>query len=51
MNLEFRAEFFNFFNWVNFGGPDSAVSNASFGIIGGTVTSPRIIQFALKLNF
>jgi len=51
MNLEFRAEFFNFFNWVNFGGPGSAVSNASFGIIGGTVTSPRIIQFALKLNF
>jgi hypothetical protein len=50
-NLEFRAEFFNFFNWVNFGYPDSAVSSPSFGWIRSTTVAPRIIQFALKLNF
>jgi hypothetical protein len=50
-NLEFRAEFFNFFNWVNFGGPDSSVSDAAFGEISSTTVAPRIIQFALKLNF
>jgi hypothetical protein len=51
VNMEFRAEFFNLFNWVNFGNPNTGVSSAGFGLIRSTTTAPRIIQFALKLNF
>ncbi len=51
MNLEFRAEFFNLFNWVSFGRPDSNVNDPGFGFIRSTTVAPRIIQFALKLNF
>jgi hypothetical protein len=51
LNLEFRAEAFNLFNWVNFGVPDSNVGDPGFGIISSTTTSPRILQLALKLSF
>jgi hypothetical protein len=50
--LELRAEFFNLFNTVNFGNPGSEVSNAAtFGVISSTSSSPRVLQFALKLAF
>jgi hypothetical protein len=67
-NIEFRAEFFNLFNHVNFANPISnlnAVSSSGgsidpntgriiepsdFGRIIST-SNPRLIQFALKLNF
>jgi hypothetical protein len=49
-NLQFRAEFFNIFNNVNFGQPAANVSAGSFGRILGAA-DPRIIQFALKLSF
>jgi hypothetical protein len=51
MSLQFRAEFFNLFNSVNFSAPD--VSTAD-GPVFGTITSaspPRILQFALKFLF
>jgi hypothetical protein len=51
MNLEFRAEFFNLFNWVNFGPANATVDSPSFGYISSTTVSPRIIQFGLKLSF
>jgi hypothetical protein len=51
LNLECRGEAFNLFNWVNFGAPDSNVGDPGFGIISSTTTSPRILQFALKLGF
>jgi hypothetical protein len=51
LNLEFRAEAFNLFNWVNFGAPDSNVGDPGFGIISSMTTSPRILQLALKLSF
>jgi outer membrane receptor protein involved in Fe transport len=51
LNLEFRAEAFNLFNWVNFGVPDSNVGDPGFGIISSTTTSARILQLALKLSF
>ena len=51
MNLEFRAEFFNLFNWVNFGPANATVDSPSFGYISSTTVSPRIIQFGLKLGF
>ena len=68
-NIEFRAEFFNLFNHVNFANPISnfnavpatsidltgqIMPNSSpgdFGRITSTSNNPRLIQFALKLNF
>ncbi|MGH9469764.1 MAG: hypothetical protein ACRD1N_05405, partial [Terriglobia bacterium] len=60
-SVQFRAEFFNLFNNVNFYGPNSNVSSSSFGRItrtagtfGGVDTgigAPRILQFALKFIF
>jgi len=49
-SLQFRAEFFNFFNNVNFGQPDNSVADSTFGQI-FSAGSPRILQFALKLIF
>jgi hypothetical protein len=53
VNLQFRSEYFNIFNQVNFADP-----NTSFGGGFGTSTStqsfagdPRILQFGLKLTF
>ena len=51
MRLDFRAEFFNLFNHAQFGLPASDVYSSNFGIINSTVNNPRVIQFALKLNF
>lgn len=50
-NLEFRAEFFNAFNTTQFSNPSTNVSSATFGVVSSTSVNPRIIQFALKLNF
>jgi hypothetical protein len=48
--LQFRMEAFNLFNHANFGLPTSSINSGSFGQIGSTF-SPRIVQFALKVNF
>jgi hypothetical protein len=51
---EFRAEFFNALNHVNFTNPSATATPASLGSFGkifATVTDPREIQFALKLYF
>jgi hypothetical protein len=50
--IEFRAEFFNAFNNVNFGNPSSTIgSGTNPGVIGGTRNNSREIQFALKYYF
>src|SRR6267154_210044 len=49
--LEFRAEFFNIFNVVNFGLPSNIVRGTGFGIISKTAGSSRQIQFSLKLIY
>lgn len=60
-NLEFRTEFFNVWNHASFQSPQAAggslgnlglvdVSSGDSSIL-ATVNKPRIIQFALKLNF
>jgi hypothetical protein len=58
MNLQFRAEFFNLFNhpqyWmpgISSTGEQDIGTPSSFGVISSTVNNPRLIQFALKLNF
>jgi Carboxypeptidase regulatory-like domain/TonB dependent receptor len=50
IDLQFRAEFFNIFNNVNFNAPNSNVASAQFGRITSAL-DPRIIQFGLKLLF
>ena len=49
--LEFRAEFFNIFNIVNFGLPSNIVSGSGFGIISKTAGTSRQIQFSLKVIY
>jgi hypothetical protein len=57
VNMQFRTEFFNAFNFVNFANPISsyttgvAGSYALLGNITSTASGPRVIQFALKLSF
>ena len=50
MNLQFRAEFFNFFNHPNFLGGNSTFEAVDFGQI-TAAAPPRSIQFGLKLIF
>jgi hypothetical protein len=51
MNVQFRAEFFNAFNTVNWGNPGTSVASpASFGRI-TSADDPRIMQFGLKFVF
>jgi hypothetical protein len=57
IKLDFRAEFFNLFNHAQFFLPGDGTgmqnidSTSSFGVITQTVNNPRLIQFALKLQF
>lgn len=51
LNLEFRAEMFNAFNTPQFSNPDNSFSSPTFGQIATTSVNPRIVQFAVKLNF
>lgn len=61
-SLHFRAESFNFTNTPQFANPNTSlgyadptqlnpVASPSFGLISGTVTAPRLIQFALRYSF
>jgi hypothetical protein len=49
--LQFRAEFFNLFNLVNFGLPLNVIRGSGFGIINKTAGTSRQIQFSLRLIF
>jgi hypothetical protein len=50
--IEFRTEFFNAFNHVNFANPNNNVLVPStLGTITSASSGPRVIQFALKANF
>ena len=49
--LQFRAEFFNVFNIVNFGLPANILTGPGFGFINHTAGPSRQIQLSLKLLF
>jgi Carboxypeptidase regulatory-like domain len=49
--VEFRAEFFNLSNIVNFSLPSNTVRGSGFGIISHSAGTSRQIQFSLKLIF
>jgi hypothetical protein len=51
MNLQFRSEFFNFFNTPAFSNPNATFGTTAFGTITSTKHDNRQIQFALKLLF
>jgi hypothetical protein len=56
VKLQFRAEFFNLLNRANLGTPNATVFSgtsvsASAGLITSLATTPRQIQFGLKLMF
>jgi hypothetical protein len=64
INLQFRAELFNIWNWHSFTSPggetgmgsgfqnfDTDVSGTSFGMWNGQVSNPRNIQLGIKLQF
>lgn len=51
VNIQFRAEFFNLFNIVNFGLPSNVLTGSGFGIISRTAGTSRQIQFSLKSMF
>jgi|HubBroStandDraft_6_1064221.scaffolds.fasta_scaffold18062_2 hypothetical protein len=54
LGLEFRTEFFNTFNRVQFAPPNTAcceTNNASFGLVTAQLNNPRLIQFGLKFLF
>ena len=55
-NLQFRAEMFNLFNRTNLGTPNATVFSGSSvspsaGLITTLATTPRQVQFGLKLIF
>ena len=49
--LEFRTEFFNVPNTVNFSDPIGVMNDANFGRITSQRTPPRQIQFSLRYRF
>jgi hypothetical protein len=48
--LQFRAEAFNAFNWVNWGNPNGTLGNTNFGII-SSAGAAREMQLSLKYLF
>jgi hypothetical protein len=50
-SFEFRSEFFNAFNHVQYSTPGTAFGTASFGVIGSTSVAARLIQFGMKYHF
>ncbi len=51
VDIQFRAEFFNIFNIVDFGLPSNTILGSGFGEISRTATNSRQIQFSLKAMF
>jgi len=49
--VEFRTEFFNVPNTVNFGDPNGTMNNGNYGKVTTQRTSPRQIQFGLRYRF
>ena len=50
-NVEFRWEIFNLFNNITFAQPENDIFSSNFGQVTQTISNPRLMQFALKVNF
>ena len=51
LDVQFRGEFFNFFNRPQFGVPGETVGLASVGVVSSQANDPRLIQFGLDVHF
>jgi hypothetical protein len=52
LNFEIRGEFFNILNTPNFGGPNTSLGSASYGIVTLTqANDPRLTQLTGRFNF
>ncbi len=53
VSLQFRWEFFNALNQPNFANPTSDIEAGpgAFGVISGLTVNPRIMQYAIKIEF
>jgi hypothetical protein len=51
MSVQFRSEFFNLFNIVTMGLPNTILTGSGFGEISKTAGNSRQIQFSLKLIY
>jgi len=49
--LQFRAEFFNLWNRVQFGMPGNQYGAGGFGDVFNQANNPRLVQLALRLEF
>lgn len=49
--MKFRADAYNVLNHPVFGFPDSDITSSTFGQISATQSTPRVMQFALRLEF
>jgi hypothetical protein len=49
--LEFRAEFFNLFNRLQFADPGTSLGTPQFGVVTSTMNLPRLVQLGLRLSF
>ena len=49
--LQLKAEFLNAFNRHIFSVPNASPNDANFGVVNGTIDSPRIVQFTLRVIF
>jgi hypothetical protein len=50
LTAQFRAEFFNAFNRVQFN-PATRDDSSNFGVVSGQANSPRQVQLSVKLMF
>ncbi len=51
VTIQFKAELLNAFNRHIFSVGDQGVTSPNFGLVGGTIDTPRNIQFLLRVNF
>ncbi len=51
LNVQFRGEFFNLFNRVQFGYPGNTLGTSGFGVISSQLNEPREVQLGLKFIF
>jgi hypothetical protein len=51
LGMEFRAEFFNFFNHPQFSAPGNSLGSGTFGVVSSQYNLPRLVQFALRFTF
>ncbi|MBV8907224.1 MAG: TonB-dependent receptor, partial [Acidobacteriia bacterium] len=49
--LEFRSEFFNLFNRVQFADPGTILGTPQFGVVTSAGNLPRLVQLGLRLSF